>query len=46
MSPATFNVAHDTPILKWITNKVLPYSTENSAQCHVAAWVGGEFGGE
>ena len=23
--------------LKWITNKVLLYSIENSAQCHVAA---------
>ena len=23
-----------------------PYSTGNSARCHVAAWVGGEFGGE
>ena len=31
--------------LKWITNKVLLYSTGNSAQCYVAAWVGGEFGG-
>ena len=24
----------------------LPYSTWNSAQCYVAAWIGGEFGGE
>ena len=32
--------------LKWVTNKALLYSTGNSAQCHVAAWVGGEFGGE
>ena len=32
--------------LKWITNKDLLYSTENSAQCYVAAWTGGEFGGE
>ena len=24
--------------LKWITNKVLLYSTGNSAQCYVAAW--------
>ena len=23
--------------LKWITNKDLPYSTEDAAQCHVAA---------
>ena len=32
--------------LKWITNKVLLYSLENSAQCYVADWMGGEFGGE
>ena len=30
---------------KWTTNKDLFYSTGNSAQCHVAAWIGGEFGG-
>jgi len=28
---------------KWIINK---YSTWNSAQCYMAAWMGGEFGGE
>ena len=32
--------------LKQITNKDLLYSTRNSAQCHVAAWMGEEFGGE
>ena len=32
--------------LKWITNRSLLYSTGNSAQCYVAAWVGGESGGE
>ena len=32
--------------LKWITNKDLLYSTRNSAQCYMAAWIGGEFGGE
>ena len=32
--------------LKWIANKDLLYSTGNSAQCHVAAWIGGEFGEE
>ena len=32
--------------LKWMTNKNLLYSTENSVQCYVAAWMGGEFGGE
>ena len=32
--------------LKWITNKDLLYNTGNSAQCYVAAWMGGEFGGQ
>ena len=32
--------------LKWITNKVLLYSTGNSAPCYVVAWMEGEFGGE
>ena len=32
--------------LKWIINQVLLYSTGNSAQCYVAVWMGGEFGGE
>ena len=32
--------------LKWITNKDLLYSTGNSAQCYVAAWMGEESGGE
>ena len=32
--------------LKWITSKDLLYSTWHSAQCYVAAWMGGEFGGE
>ena len=31
--------------LKWITNNDLLYSTGNSAQCYVAAWRGGKFGG-
>ena len=30
---------------KWVTNKDLLYSTWNSAQCYIAAWIGGEFGG-
>ena len=29
---------------KWITSKILVYNTGNSAQCDVAAWMGGEFG--
>ena len=32
--------------LKWITNKDLLYNTGNSIRCYVAAWMGGEFGGE
>ena len=32
--------------LKLITNKDLLYCTGNSAQCYVADWMGGEFGGE
>ena len=31
--------------LKWITNKDL-CSRRNSAQYYVAAWMGGEYGGE
>ena len=32
--------------LKWIANRGLFCSTGNSAQCYVAAWMGGEFGGK
>ena len=32
--------------LKWSTSKDLLCSTWNSAQCYVAAWMGGEFGGK
>ena len=32
--------------LKWITKEDLLYSTWNSAQCYMAAWMGGELGGE
>ena len=36
-----------TPLyLKWIANKDLLQNTGNSAQCYVAAWMGGEFGRE
>ena len=31
---------------KWMTNKDLLYSTWNSTQCYVAAWLGGGFGGK
>ena len=31
---------HTLLYLKWITNKDLLFSTENSAQCYVAAWMG------
>ena len=30
--------------LKWMINKDLRYSTGNSAQGYVAAWMGGELG--
>ena len=29
-----------------LTTKDLLYSTGNSVQCYMAAWAGGEFGGE
>ena len=32
--------------LKWTTNKYLLYSTWNSAQCYVPAWMGRGVGGE
>ena len=32
--------------LKWITNKVLLYSTGKSAECYVATRMGRESGGE
>ena len=32
--------------LTWILKKALLYSTGNSAQCYVASWMGGKFGGE
>ena len=32
--------------LKWIISKDLLYSKGNSAQCYVAAWMGGTFRGE
>jgi len=35
-----------TVYLKWVTNKDLLWSTGNSAQCYVAAWVREELGGE
>ena len=37
---------HPLLYLKWITNKDLLYSTGNSAQWYVAAWMRGEFGGQ
>ena len=35
-----------TAIFEMIPSKDLLYSTGNSAQCYVAAFMGGEFGGE
>ena len=37
---------HTLLYLRWITNKDLLESAGNSAQCYVAAWTGGEIGGE
>ena len=37
---------HTLLYLKRITNKEVLYSTGNSAQCYVAAWMGRDFGGE
>ena len=31
--------------LKWVTNKDLLYNAGISAQCSVASWMRGEFGG-
>ena len=40
-----FGINMDTLLyLKWIANKDLLYGTGNSAQCCVAAWMGGVFG--
>ena len=42
-----FGMDMDTLLyLTWRTHKDLLSSTGNSAQCHEAAWMGGEFGGE
>ena len=32
--------------MRFCVNKDLLYSTWKSVQCHVAAWMGGESGGE
>ena len=32
--------------IKWIANKDLLCSAGSSSRCYVAAWMGGEFGGE
>ena len=39
-------VMHTLLYSKWITNKNLLYSTGNSPQCYVPAWMREEFGGE
>ena len=31
--------------LRWITNKFLPYSTGDSGQCYLAAWMGADSEG-
>ena len=45
-SQGTWDEHVHTTLLKWIINKDLLHSTCNSAQCYVAAWMGGEFEGE
>ena len=37
---------HTLVYLKQTTNRDLRYSTGNSAQCYMAAWLGGDFGGK
>ena len=37
---------HTLLYVTWRTSKDLLSSTGNSAQCHVAAWMGGTFGGQ
>ena len=32
--------------VKWVPNKDLPYNSTGSAPCYMAAWMGGESGGE
>ena len=34
------------PYLKWITNKDIQYSTWNSVQGYMAAWIGGYLRGD
>ena len=41
-----FGINVYTPIFKMDNQQGLLYSTGNSAQYHVAAWIGEEFGGE
>ena len=38
-----FEIMYTLLYLKWITNKDLLYSTGNSAQCYVAAWLEGSL---
>ena len=38
--------AYTLVYLKWMNNKDPLYSTWNSVQCYVAAWMGVGFGGE
>ena len=37
---------HTLLYLRWTINKALLYSTGNSVQCYVVAWMGEEFRGE
>ena len=41
----TYGCLYTLLYLRWTTNKDLLHDTWNSAQCYLAAWMGGEFGG-
>ena len=43
--PVSEAVRYTLLYLKQITSKDPLHSTGNSAQCYVAGWMGGEFGG-
>ena len=44
--PPEFDVMYTLLNFKWMTNKDLLCGTWDSAQCYLAAWMGGEFRGE
>ena len=46
LNERTYGYLHTLLCLNWMTNKDLLYSTRNSTQCYVAAWMGGDVGRE